>query len=385
MLSVIVPIYQAVNTLERCVDSIIGQNVDSMEIILIDDGSTDGSSELCDKLSKQNSNIIVKHIANSGPYQARRHGALLSRGEVITFVDADDWIEKDAYHDLTELYSNNNVDILLYAQKVGSDEHENMNMISDGLYESVDIKEKILPSMIWDVKLGCCMIEPSLCSKLIKKELFLEVTSGVNDRLVWGDDAAVTYPMLVRASKIYIYNKSYYHYCLNTKSNTHNYPLSRINELIRFKKVITEKLSQYSDMDFSWQIDCYMRMFIDMLSMGWFGCRRTSQRFIFPFSKIKLGSQVKLYGAGDVGKSYYQVIIQTGCVVLTGWYDKNANEIDAFLGERIYNLDDVSVAADEYILIAVCDYNLSEEIRSDLISRGIPDNKIIWEKPILIS
>ena len=385
MLSVIVPAYQAVDTLERCVDSIIGQNVDSMEIILVDDGSTDGSSELCDKLSKQNSNIIVKHIANSGPYQARRQGALIAHGEVITFVDADDWIEKDTYHDLVELYNDNNVDILLYAQKVGNDEHENLNMISDGLYKSVDIKEKILPSMMWDVKLGCCVIEPSLCSKLIKRGLFLEVTSDVEERLVWGDDAAVTYPMIVRASSIYIYNKSYYHYCFNAKSNTNSYPLSRIEELIRFKKIITEKLSQYSDMDFSWQIDCYMRIFLDMLSMNWFGCRRTSQRFIFPFSKINPGSKIKLYGAGDVGKSYYQVIIQTGCVVLTGWYDKNANEIDAFLGERIYNLDDVSVAADEYILIAVCDYNLSEEIRSDLISRGIPNNKIIWEKPILIS
>ena len=205
MLSVIVPAYQAVDTLERCVDSIIGQNVDSMEIILVDDGSTDGSSELCDKLSKQNSNIIVKHIANSGPYQARRQGALIAHGEVITFVDADDWIEKDTYHDLVELYNDNNVDILLYAQKVGNDEHENLNMISDGLYKSVDIKEKILPSMMWDVKLGCCVIEPSLCSKLIKRGLFLEVTSDVEERLVWGDDAAVTYPMIVRASSIYIY------------------------------------------------------------------------------------------------------------------------------------------------------------------------------------
>lgn len=384
MLSVIVPVYQAADTLKRCVQSILIQAVDGMEIILVDDGSTDGSGELCDELSRKYENIVVKHIKNSGPYQARRQGVLNAKGDVITFVDADDWIEKNAYRELLEVYKKNEPDILLFAYRYGQDGESVFHEHEDGLYSKRKIEKQILPSMMCDIKLGRRRIDPSLCCKMIKKELFLKVTTDVEERIIWGEDAVVTYPMICAADSIFIFNEAFYHYCISGGSCTRNYPVERIKELQDFRRILERQLALSTDKNFCWQIDCYMRNFLDMLSEGWLGCRRVSQRFTFPLVKIKPGSKVKLYGAGDVGRAFYQLIVQTECVKLTGWFDKNADIIEEFCGEGINGLDELSLDDDEYLLIAVSSQRISDDIRNDLINRGIPNEKIIWEKPRII-
>lgn len=385
MLSVIVPVYQAVGTLERCISSIVAQNVEAMEIILVDDGSSDGSSELCDSLYTKYSNVIVKHIENSGPYQARKQGVMSARGDIVTFVDADDWIEQGAYKTLLEVYDEYNPDVLLFAYKLGQDGEDVFHEFKDGLYSKDRIEKEILPSMMCDVKLGRRRIDPSLCCKIMKKDLFLKVTNSVKERIIWGEDAAVTYPMICAANSAFIFNKAFYHYCISASSCTRSYPVERIKELQDFRCVLERQIALSTDKNFCWQVDSYMRTFLDMLSVNWFGCRRTSQMFSFPFAIIKPGSRVKLYGAGDVGKSYFQTIIQTGYVKLTGWYDKNATAIEDFCGERIKCLDELCLADGECILIAVSNIKVADVIRTDLINRGIPSDKIIWEKPLIIS
>lgn len=161
--------------------------------------------------------------------------------------------------------------------------------------------------------------------------------------------------------------------------------MERIKELQDFRKVLEEKIALSTKEDFRWQIDCYMRVFLNMLSKNWFGCQRASYIYGFPFSIIKQGSKIKLYGAGAVGRSFYQMIIESAYVKLIGWYDKNADAIESFCGESIHGLDELSIDNDEYILLAVNNYKLSEEIRSDLINRGIPNEKILWKEPSIIS
>ena len=97
ILSVIVPVYQAAAYLERCVASLAGQSYEKLEILLIDDGSTDGSAELCERWSERDGRIRAAHQANAGGAAARNRGLELCRGEYVTFADADDWLEADAY------------------------------------------------------------------------------------------------------------------------------------------------------------------------------------------------------------------------------------------------------------------------------------------------
>lgn len=113
LLSVIIPVYNVVGTLRRCVDSVLAQGIDDMEIIIVDDGSTDGSAVICDKYKSPR--VIVVHQANAGLSEARNEGLRLARGEFVTFVDSDDYIEPDTYPALLERMARADVDILEYS------------------------------------------------------------------------------------------------------------------------------------------------------------------------------------------------------------------------------------------------------------------------------
>lgn len=110
-LSVIIPAYNVEDTLRRCVDSVLQQDVAGMEIIIVDDGSTDGTGALCDKLAGITScerqtggrNIVVVHQKNAGLSEARNTGLRLASGELITFVDSDDYLEPGTYPKLMQM------------------------------------------------------------------------------------------------------------------------------------------------------------------------------------------------------------------------------------------------------------------------------------------
>lgn len=114
-LSVIIPIYNVEKTLQRCVKSILSQGLDNYEVLLIDDGSLDGSGKMADELAATNNNIKVYHKANGGLSDARNYGIVRSTGEYITFVDSDDEIREGSLSALMSIIiSHPNYDILEY-------------------------------------------------------------------------------------------------------------------------------------------------------------------------------------------------------------------------------------------------------------------------------
>lgn len=111
LLSIIVPVYNIMDCLERCVDSICGQTWRKLEILLVDDGSTDGTGALCDRLADRDSRIRVLHKENGGSSSARNLGIRESRGDWLGFVDSDDWIEPEMYETLLHAAKENHADI----------------------------------------------------------------------------------------------------------------------------------------------------------------------------------------------------------------------------------------------------------------------------------
>lgn len=107
IISVIVPVYNRRRYLKRCVDSLVGQTYRGVEIVLVDDGSTDGSSLLCDELSRLHPNIVVAHQVNQGSGAARNHGLRIASGEYIGFVDSDDWVASDMFALLYDMIKDN--------------------------------------------------------------------------------------------------------------------------------------------------------------------------------------------------------------------------------------------------------------------------------------
>lgn len=113
LLSVIIPVYNVEGTLRRCLESVKAQGVDGMEIIIVDDGSTDGSSEICDEYDSQNVKVI--HQVNAGLSEARNAGLELAEGEYVTFVDSDDYLDPMTFVPLLGMIQSSGVDIMEYS------------------------------------------------------------------------------------------------------------------------------------------------------------------------------------------------------------------------------------------------------------------------------
>lgn len=115
-ISVVIPVYNVERYLQRCVDSVLVQNYSGLQIILVDDGSTDTSGQICDEYQKKNKNIIVIHQENQGLSVARNNGVARATGDYVLFVDSDDWLATGFLHKIAQaVVKEKNVDVLIYA------------------------------------------------------------------------------------------------------------------------------------------------------------------------------------------------------------------------------------------------------------------------------
>lgn len=383
LLSVIIPVYQAKEYLAQCVDSVVNQTYENIEVILIDDGSTDGSSQLCDELSVKYVNVSVKHISNCGPFQARKTGAIIANGKVVTFVDADDWIENDAYEKLMRIYQKYKPEIICFAYKTSIHETISERYCEEKLYGTEAIAKEIMPYMMYDPQIRGRRISPSVCCKIMDKNLFLRVTDGIDDVITWGDDALVSYPAISLAKSIYITNESFYIYRENQNSGTHYFPPKRVDELTSFFCAMKRHIEQYGDHNgLSFQLECYMRSFVEMMTIDLWGIHSRGASYTFPYDCVSAGSSVQIYGAGHVGKSYVYELLHNDSVELRGWYDSNYSEIREYAGIEIQSPAEIVNVESDLILIAVLDENIANEIRENLIQLGVDADSIVWKKPI---
>lgn len=169
LITVIVPVYNILDCLPRCVHSITAQTYENLEILLVDDGSTDGTGELCDRLCDEDSRIRVFHKENGGSSSARNVGLDHASGEYIGFVDSDDYIEPDMYEKLLKAI----IDYETSAAQIGRDEIDEQGRRLPNIceppkepeiWESRDFLRELL------LHRGDC----SFCTKLLRRELFRE-------------------------------------------------------------------------------------------------------------------------------------------------------------------------------------------------------------------
>lgn len=112
LISVIIPVYNVESFLDRCIQSILRQSHQDLEIILVNDGSTDSSGAICEKYALRDNRIRVKHITNGGSSIARNHGLKICTGEYIGFVDSDDWIQSNMFEELLKFSVDNNLKVV---------------------------------------------------------------------------------------------------------------------------------------------------------------------------------------------------------------------------------------------------------------------------------
>ena len=213
LISVIIPVYNVKPYIRQCLDSVIRQSYKNLEIILVDDGSTDGSGEICNQYAEKDSRIRVIHQSNRGLSEARNAGLELATGKYIMFVDSDDWVEPDFCRIPYELSEKHSADIVIFPfRKAETWKQPKRYRESDGL--------KNKNRALWLLHHSGAA---AVWNKLYKKELFLEIRFPA-DRVY--EDIAVTHKLILKAERIYYTNNIVlYHYRSRagsiTTENTH--------------------------------------------------------------------------------------------------------------------------------------------------------------------
>ncbi len=172
-ISIIVPVYNVEELLPRCVESIMAQTKKSLEIILVDDGATDGSGAVCDEYAKKDERIKVIHKPNGGLTSAWKAGAEAAKGMYLGFVDSDDWIDEDMYQRMWESVCKYNSDVVVcglifdYEDKAIAKREEISDFQKE--YYSRHELEELFPTLINEGRIFGRKLQPAIVTKLYRR------------------------------------------------------------------------------------------------------------------------------------------------------------------------------------------------------------------------
>ncbi len=214
-ISVIVPAYNAEKTIDKCINSILKQTYDCIEVIVINDGSTDSTLKLLNEISNQDNRVKIITIDNKGVSHARNVGLKNATGELITFVDSDDYIDKDMYRELVSALNKYDADISICSYKnvendcilsfVGKNDDEKIILTSD---ESIDfmISGRLFSNGVWN--------------KIYKKELFNDIK--FDESIKFNEDLLINFYLFRKINRSIYIDRAFYNYVAVSSSVTHS-------------------------------------------------------------------------------------------------------------------------------------------------------------------
>lgn len=205
-LSVIVPVYNVERYLNRCVDSILKQDYEDFELILINDGSPDNCGSICEEYAKRDHRIRVIHQENKGLAETRNVGIKNAGGKYISFIDSDDYIVQGTYSHCMSIIDGYNADILCFQH---IDIYDNRLVEKEDYTLSPEIKLFSTQEAL-DALLYPNYIDVITCNKIIKKELFTGIKYPTG---MLYEDMFTTYKYIAKAQKIVSTNQKFYVYC----------------------------------------------------------------------------------------------------------------------------------------------------------------------------
>lgn len=249
--SIIIPVYNAEKYIENCINSIKAQTLDALEIILLDDGSSDNSGKICDALARGSDNISVYHLKNGGPSKARNIGLKVAKGKYIGFVDADDYIAPQMYEILYNLTEMNKADLAFCSYKI---ERENADTVSVNMnYESIyrtreEITDQLLSRYAKNNHTGLF----SVCNKLFKRQLITNNRIKFDENLIRAEDAWFVFDYLKIANRVSFINSGLYYYRQVSTSTMHTFREDQYEKSKDFReKVLNECLKLKISIDYN--------------------------------------------------------------------------------------------------------------------------------------
>lgn len=238
LVSIILPVYNTAPYLNRCMDSIISQTYEKLEIICVDDGSTDGSEKILEEYAKKDLRIKVIHKKNGGESSARNIGLKMMTGQYIGFLDCDDWVETDMYEKLVSTIIEKEVDMVASAWYKDSDKESIRIKNKLPVSEEVFGKEELLNYLYKrDYYRGFTY----MWNKLYKRNLFYKDNRLMlfDESLVLGGDVLYLGQLALNTQNAFYLDEAFYHYYQRADSGCHTVDLCKRKDWLEaYKKLI---------------------------------------------------------------------------------------------------------------------------------------------------
>lgn len=381
-ISVIIPVYNVEDYLSKCLQSVINQTYTNLEIILVDDGSTDNSGEICDEFSENDNRIKVIHQKNTGVSQARKIGIDVADGKYIGFVDADDWIEPDMYETLINKMKNSDIIMSgLFFHMNDAVKKIPMNNF-ENTYYGPDNLNLFFEKMIYSFENDKATNIGSLCNNLFLTEKLKSVIKNIDFDIKHWEDFYVLVNYLLDCQSVEITKDVFYHYIYRENSLSRR---KNINILFEYNQL-------YSGLIQNIQKHYYSDILTKQLNKWFVAIVNTSFEQYFHFDKnicpieyvgdVKglEGKRIVLYCAGNCGQSIYKQLNYFNYNVVM-WVDAKYQEYQK-AGLEIHSPDDIKKIEYDVVYIAVDSPDTADDIKRNLLKLNVKSENIIYSKPL---
>lgn len=400
LISVIIPVYQVEPYLKHCIESVINQTYRNLEIILVDDGSTDGSGEICNRYADKDERIKVIHQENRGLSEARNSGIDIAGGEYLSFVDSDDWLDERFIEAMYEISVEAECDIVQcnFQNVIDNCSEKDKREGDYTIYSPREFSIATYTLLSWKCNVAW--------NKLYKASLFDGIRYPAGKL---HEDEFTTYKLIWRANNIAVTNTKLYFYRQRSDSITGKaYSLERLDagEALREREAFYQGKGETEILDLvkmarlewtSWQLSLIKKYGVEAGEIlgeleREMDCLKKNTKdshlykkglkfhgYLFPFARIPYGSKIILYGAGDVGTQYYRQITESNYCDVEAWVDGNPEKYKS-LGFPVVGKDEVYWDEVEYIVVAINNDIVVGEIINWLTNVcSILKEKIVYE------
>ena len=265
------PVYNVAEYVEKSVTSVLQQTYRNIELVLIDDGSTDGSSKICQRLAESDSRIHLIYKANQGVSAARNDGLSVATGDYITFADSDDWVEIDAYEKMMEYLQQTNADICV------------MGFTPEGNDGFVRFLQKEVKQVLSQHDAINSLIEGivytwSIGDKIYRRELLSDI--AFNKDIVNGEDLLFNWQVFRKANQIAYIPLHGYHYVQRVSSMTNTFSAKKMTVMKAFDIIIADCKNESNLLRTI--KGKYFSTLIGLINSYWLNCNKIKFNYTLP-------------------------------------------------------------------------------------------------------
>ncbi len=377
LISIVVPVYNIENEIELCLNSLANQTYQRLQIVIVDDGSTDATFKKCQKFADIFSDFKLIKIKHQGLVKARKTGIINCDGDYICFVDGDDYVDEKMYEILVDEIECGKYDFVhscIYQCHKGD-----CRIASDINEDSIEIhddnkrKEVIKTFYIYPQK--GTFISYGLVSKIFVAEFIKKIYMLLPDDQQYGEDLLCLLLCLINCNSFKLINNAFYYQMIrdNSLSNTSNskYFIDNLKLCNCFLNMFG--VSDYlSDEDIEYFVKRQMIHSIEVASNNNF---RAPRHFWKKMSLIK-GKKIIIYGFGNVGIDYLQQFHILKSVEIVAIVDSRGKETGF---DWVVSQNQITDLVYDYIIIAIENEIIANDIRTELLQIGVDEKKILWE------